>query len=52
VNLPAGSAPIVEVIADYGDSRYRRFDRTPARLEIFGVPQDCEQGQPQYGSWR
>jgi len=41
VYLPQTSAPIVDVIADYGDARYRRFDRTPARLEIFGVPQDC-----------
>ena len=41
VYLPQTSAPIVDVIADYGPPQYRRFDRTPARLEIFGVPQHC-----------
>jgi len=51
VNLPQTGAPIVEVIAEYGAPRYghygayRRtgwYDRTPARLEIFGVSHDCE----------
>lgn len=45
VYLPQTGAPIVDVIADYGPSPWRRFDRTPARLEIFGVPQDCDREQ-------
>jgi hypothetical protein len=66
VNLPQTGAPIVEVIAEYGQpygaygaygsyGAYRHAawnDRTPARLEIFGVPQDCEHDRPTPGWYR
>jgi hypothetical protein len=34
VELPPSRAPIVSVELDYGDPAYRRYDRTPARLQI------------------
>jgi hypothetical protein len=34
VALPPSRAPIVTVELDYGDPAYRRYDRTPARLQI------------------
>jgi hypothetical protein len=34
VDLPPTRAPIVTVELDYGDPAYRRYDRTPARLQI------------------
>jgi len=62
VNLPQTGVPIVEVIAEYGSSpqyhqygAYRRagwYDRTPARLEIFGVSQDCEPARQTTGWYR
>jgi hypothetical protein len=58
VNLPQTGVPIVEVIAEYGGQQYgayRRvgwYDRTPARLEIFGVSHDCEPGRQTTGWYR
>jgi hypothetical protein len=34
VDLPPSRAPIVSVELDYGAPAYRRYDRTPARLQI------------------
>jgi hypothetical protein len=43
VDLPRGRSPVVALIADYGGG-YRRWERTPARLEVFGVPEHCDHG--------
>jgi hypothetical protein len=43
VDLPRNHAPIVAIVTDYGP---QRWNRTPARLEVFGVP--CNE-TPSYG---
>ena len=40
VTLPANAPPIAAIITDYGA---QRWDRTPARLEVFGVRRDCNE---------
>jgi hypothetical protein len=46
VQLPVNAPPIEAIITDYGP---QRWDRTPARLEVFGVNR-CEPSAP--GNWR
>lgn len=52
VTLPHNCAPITSVELDYGDPALRRYDRTPARLQIVPrMTRPWQQPRPHYSSY-